>query len=211
MLAAIAALASAISAYLLYRNQRGWNNSDAFLRITEQLEAKGMREVRNHYVYAVDRDDAEQWNEAQRTEIDAWGAELERCATVILAEQVEISAFFRIYGDVFLRSIYQLAPYANAQRAVRGDQFWLPMSDLATKVIATWKRELLFGRYPAEIGIPHHPGLRLSPSILAEDDEIQRFLAASQNSWSIPMAAMHRLRAVARLAKRGVVRLAARK
>jgi hypothetical protein len=117
---------------------------------------------------------------------------------------VEIAAFFRIYGDVFLRSVYQLAPYANSQRTLRGDQFWLPMSDLATKVIATWEKQVVFESYPAEIGIPHHSGLRLTPQVFAEDKEIQRFLALSQANRSIPKAAMRRLRAVRKLVVRAL-------
>lgn len=199
LLAAIAAAASAASAFLLYRNQKGWNNSDAFLRITERLESKEMRDIRNHYVYAVHRDDAAEWEEEQRIAIDTWGAELERCATVILAEQVDMAAFFRIYGDVLLRSIYQLAPYANAQRVQRGSQFWLPMSDLAAKVITTWKRQVLFGMYPAEIGIPHHPGIRLTPDVFARDGATRTFLEVSQSGAVLHKRIGRRLRVLGRL------------
>lgn len=207
LLAAIAATASAVAAYLLYRNQKGWNNSDAFLRITERLESKEMRDIRNHYVYAVQRDDASEWEEAQRIAIDTWGAELERCATVILAEQVDMAAFFRIYGDVLLRSIYQLAPYANAQRAERGNQFWLPMSDLAARVIVTWKRQVLFGIYPGEIGLPHHPELRLTPEVFVEDSETRTFLSVSQSGAVFRRRVGRRLRVLVRLALRPTTQL----
>lgn len=165
---------SAIITYSLYRLNTRQVSGDIIYRVIEQLEAHQMREIRRA-VYALERDEFLEWDSEITHKVDTWGAELDVVATVLFQE-ADMKAFFHLYGDVILRSIYQIAPYGNHQRTIRGKQFLLPLEKFGWKMIKIWKQSVKKGEYPSVIGLPNRPKISLSYDTFMTDKDCQNFL-----------------------------------
>ena len=94
---------------------------------------------------------------------------------MILADQMEKRAFLLMYGDVVFRTIYQIAPYCNAQGRTRGPQFLLPIRMLTEEMVSLWRAEAKAGRYPLTIGFPALPGVRVNPDLFDSDTDLLTF------------------------------------
>jgi len=170
----IISVVSAIIAYSLFRLNTRQISGDVIYRVIEQLEAPQMREIRR-MVYSLERDKFSEWDKETLQKLDLWGAELDIVATV-LRQEADTEAFFYLYGDVILRSIYQIAPYANNQRTVRGKQFLLPLEKFGRHLISIWKLSVKNGEYPHVIGIPNRQTISLSYDTFNTDRDCQGFL-----------------------------------
>lgn len=173
-LSIIISVVSAIIAYSIYRLNTRQVSGDVIYRIIEQFESLAMRDVRRA-IYTLDRDDFSQWDNDVLRKVDMWGAELDVVATILYQEEKMIP-FFMLYGDVILRSIYQLAPYANQQRTMRGRQFLLPLERFGWQMLKIWRRTSKRGVYPTVIGIPNWPKVSLSYDSYMTDRDCQNFL-----------------------------------
>lgn len=170
----IISVVSAILSYNLYRLNTRQVSGDIIYRVIEQLEAPQMREIRRA-VYALERDDFLEWDSDTLRKVDTWGAELDVVATVLFQE-ADMKAFFQLYGDVIIRSIYQIAPYGNHQRTVRGKQFLLPLEKFGWKMIRIWKISIKKREFPTVIGLPNWPKVSLSVDTFKTDKDCQNFL-----------------------------------
>ncbi len=172
--AAVAGIGAAIAATLTVRQQHRWGATDAFLRISDQFERENFREYRT-IIYNIDRDAFASWSEEQVKAVNAWCAHLDLVAILVQTKQVDETAFLNLYGDVFLRTIYQIAPYCNHQIGIRGKQFLLPIRLLAGDLVRIWRRRAKRRRYPLTVGFPAQPQLHVTPDLFDSDDAVLRF------------------------------------
>lgn len=170
----IIALASALIAYSLFRLSIRQVSGDVLYRIIDRLEEPSMRELRRK-IYSLDRDAFREWDAELQSEVDRWGAELDVIST-LLSQETNITGFFNLYGDVFLRSIYQMAPYGVYQRTQRGDQFWLPIEVFGTRMMKVWGKAVKNGKYSRVIGVPGAKSVSISVETFKADRNCQSFL-----------------------------------
>ena len=170
----IISLVSAIIAFSVYRLNMRRASGDVLHRIIERLETHPMREARRA-IYALDRDDFLGWDDEVCRKVDSWGAELDVVST-LLSQREDMEAFFLLYGDVVLRSIYQMAPYGNHQRTIRGEQFWLPLQRFGVRMLKIWNKLSKRREYVPVIGLPNWPKVSLSYGTFIGDKECQNFL-----------------------------------
>lgn len=171
---ALAAIASALAAWFAVRLQRRWGAADAFARISAQFENAAFRRYRT-MIYTLDRHAFHDWTEEQTTAVNAWCAHLDLVAVLIQSRQLARVAFLDLYGDVVLRTIYQIAPYCNHQVTIRGKQFLLPLRRLTDDLVHMWRRQAKRRRYPLTIGFPAQPHLRVNPDLFESDDAVLAF------------------------------------
>lgn len=88
---------------------------------------------------------------------------------------IAVRPFLDMYGDVTLRTIYQIAPYCNAQVNTRGPQFLLPTRTLTGQLVKLWRAEARRKRYPLTIGFPALAHVRMNPDLFDSDQELLRF------------------------------------
>lgn len=159
-------------AFLTYRISTRRHLTESLLRIADRLERQDKRDLRR-VLYSLDRLAHGGWPADLREQIHAWGAELDILSLIVSAKEIDQRAFFYLYGDVLIRSIYLLAPYVNAERQTRGRQFMQPLGGLIPMLIAQWRRECRQHNYPDEIGLPGAPG-RLTLEAFQEDEACRR-------------------------------------
>lgn len=164
-------LVSIIIAGWLYMTHRRRNLGDLLMKVFDRLEER--RELKGK-IYGLKRKElgAPLGEEAAR-DIDQWGAELDYAASVFDGEK-NIRCFFLLYGDVFLRSVYIIAPYVNLQRKKRGAQFLLPISRFAIRILKFWEAEVKKG-YPDMIRW-REGDEELTPESIRGDKDCARFL-----------------------------------
>lgn len=173
-LAAIAAAASALAAIALNRLEQRWGSADAFMRVSDRFEADHLRAARR-LIYSVDRDEFEKWTEETRQTVEAWTAHLDLVAVLIRARQLDVHSFFGMYGDVVMRTIYQVAPYCRHEAQIRGEQYLLPLRLLTNDFLRLWRCEVKRQRYPWTIGFPAQPTITLNPNTFDGDTAIVEF------------------------------------
>jgi hypothetical protein len=172
--AAVAGIGAAIAAALTARQQQRWGATDAFLRVADQFERESFRNYRS-IIYEIDRNAFQTWSDEQVKAVNAWCAHLDLVATLVQAHQINEIAFLNLYGDVVLRTIYQIAPYCNHQIGIRGKQFLLPLRLLAGDLVRTWRKRAKRRRYPLTIGFPAQPKLRVTPDLFDSDEAVITF------------------------------------
>lgn len=171
---AVAGVSSALTALLAIRLQKRWGATDVFIRIAEQLENPELRKHRR-VVYSIDRNAFETWTPEQTASVDAWCAHLDLVSVLAQSRQVDKVAFLNLYGDVVLRTIYQVAPYCNHQVEIRGSQFLLPLRLLTGDLVRLWRKRSRRHYYPTIIGFPTQPSVRLSPDVFDNDEAVRAF------------------------------------
>jgi hypothetical protein len=171
---AVAGIGAAIAAVLAARQQRRWGATDAFLRVAEQFEREPFREYRS-IIYSVDRNAFQSWSDDQVKAVNAWCAHLDLVSVLVQSDQINEAAFLNLYGDVVLRTIYQVAPYCNHQITIRGKQFLLPLRLLSNDLVRIWRKRAARRRYPLTIGFPAQPHLRVNPDLFDSDDAVMAF------------------------------------
>jgi hypothetical protein len=171
---AVAGIAAATAAAIAARQQRRWGATDAFLRIADQFERDAYRSYRS-IVYAINRDAFRDWTDEQTKAVDAWCAHLDLVAVLVQSNQINETIFLNLYGDVMLRTIYQIAPYCNYQITIRGKQFLLPLRLLAVDMVKIWRKRAAKRRYPLTIGFPAQPHLRVNPDLFDSDEAVVAF------------------------------------
>ena len=177
--AAIAAGLSAYAALLAHRRQRSYGVADTLLRVSERLDSPENAQVKDEIYKLWDRRDRfRTWSSEERKRVDRWCAQLDLIALLLASEQLDLDAFFSMYGDVLLRSVYIVAPYANWQRDERGRQFLLPLSQLAGRLIADWRRLADKDHYPRQIGL-RYGGKVLTPAYFDEEEHVAAFRRGS--------------------------------
>jgi hypothetical protein len=166
---------SFLVAYLLYREHRRRTLVDLLMRIHDRLETDERRKLRKS-IYGLNREDLKKDKNENAEQLDDWGAELDYAASLFGGESKRnLRCFFFLYGDVFLRSIYIMAPYVNGQRPERGMQFLLPTSRFARKLLDCWKAESKRGFFPTTIRWKQTK-LRLNQHDFQNDEECHNFL-----------------------------------
>lgn len=175
-ISAFAAIASALIARAVYQTTKKRHFVDSLLTIVDRIESEEKREIRR-IVYQLDRSSFEKWEPDIIRKVDEWCAELDLISLLLLSNNIDPDSFFKMYGDVFIRSIYQIAPYVNKQRETRGRQFLLLLSECGRRILRLWKRHRWCFLYPREIKLPAPNSILLSPSILRKDDECRKFLS----------------------------------
>ncbi|MCO5190495.1 MAG: hypothetical protein M9928_04740 [Anaerolineae bacterium] len=170
----IIAFLSVVITYSLFRLSMRQVSGDVIHRIIDRFEEPEMRDLRR-MIYALDRDDFATWDKGLIDNVDKWGAELDIIST-LLAQEENIKPFFMLYGDVFFRSIYQIAPYGVFQRTQRGNQFWLPMEIFGERMLKVWKKTARRGEYSKVIGVPGSSSVSLSLETFVNDKNCHTFL-----------------------------------
>ncbi len=155
--ALIVSLVSAILSLLSYRIKRREPWVQALFNIMERIETTEMRTIRREIIYRFPRESTT-WEikntslEKIEFAIDRWGAEMDMLSLLFFSNQTDNIAFFEIYGDVILRSAYNLAPYVNEKRMERGEQFMLPFQKLSLEMVKIWSKRAKKGLYSKSIG-----------------------------------------------------------
>ena len=67
------------------------------------------------------------WTPEQRSAVDDWLACLDLSLTLYKANAINRDVYMYMFGDVTLRTVYQVVPYCNSEVDARGDQFLIPM------------------------------------------------------------------------------------
>lgn len=192
MLAAIAAMGSLITAFLVYRMQQGQGRGETLIKIVERLESRQSRDRKNQvYRLHAQREAYVDWPADAQQDVDAWAAELDAIALLVKANQVDRGALLHIYGDVALRSVFIIAAYANEQRAIRGRQFLLPLSDLTAELVAVWQDQAARGAYPSEIGM-RDGSIHFTPRSFVSDPHVATFLAGPASPSQAPQVGADR-------------------
>ena len=172
----VISLASVLVAYSLFRLSMRQVSGDVIHRVIDRLEEPSMRKLRRS-IYNIDRNQFSNWDESFQQDVDKWGAELDVIAT-LLTQEGDLKAFFFLYGDVILRSIYQIAPYGNSQRTQRGAQFWLPVERLGNRMLKIWEKSAKKGEYPRVIGVPSTSTISIAIETFVSDMHCQSFIRA---------------------------------
>ena len=177
----LGSLAVAVLAYVISR-PRTW--AQILFRIVDRLETKEMRDIRHGVVYQYPKEEVPGWAASGKSEeetlaaINRWGAEMDLLALLFFTRQLDRVRFFEFYGDVLIRSAYKLAPHANRERLIRGEQFWLPFQQMTVELLRHWRRLARRRKYPERIGIPGS-GEPMTLGDLKNDPEFRRFLQAN--------------------------------
>jgi hypothetical protein len=173
-LAAVAAVASAVVAVAVARMHRRKGSADAFIQLSSRFE---LEEFRNYRItiYQLDRHAYGSWNDDEKRAVDAWCAHLDLVAVLVRTGQLDRVALLDMYGDVIMRTLYQIAPYCNAQVKHRGTQFLLPVRKFTGKMVRLWRKQAIKRQYPLTIGFPSQSTIRVNPDLFDSDDEILEF------------------------------------
>jgi hypothetical protein len=172
---AIAAVAAVYLSLLAHRQQRAVSITGAMLQITERLDSAESAKLKDGiYKLASRREGYTHWSDAERDIVDRWCAHLDLVALLLISKQLEIDAFFAIYGDVTLRTIYIVAPYGNWQRSERGQQFLLPLARVTRPLLKEWRDLAKRSRYPPSIGLKY-TGVDLTPESMEGDPHVSTF------------------------------------
>jgi hypothetical protein len=175
-LSAVAALSSLAVALMVHRSQRSWHISDTLMAVVTRLEEPSCRGYRDTVYHLRERRlSFADWTLEERAAVDSWGAELDVVSLLLMADQVDMSMFLALYGDVALRSIYIIAPYANSQRQIRGEQFLIPARRVTAQLVTAWRRSSKSGKYPASIAFKYGGG-QLDIKAFASDSDIRAFM-----------------------------------
>ena len=105
-------------------------------------------------------------------------------ALLFFSKQFNRVEFFEIYGDVVLRTAYKLAYYANQQRLIRGEQFWLPFQKLTLELLKLWSMRAKKNQYPESIGFPECD-TKITPNEFKNDTYIIKFLKANSLKFNL--------------------------
>lgn len=185
LLSAVTAAVSATIAYIAVRRHTRTASSDAFIKLSDRFESESFRKYRR-IVYSVDRLDFDNWSEETCNAVDTWIGFYDLVASLIRVGQVDETAFLHMYGDVTLRTVYQVSPYCNAQVASRGEQFELPFRRMTRHLITVWARESAGGNYPDCIGFPSKPTVKLDLATFGADEHILLFWPQDTRRSRIP-------------------------
>lgn len=194
----VAAIASARAAVILTTSQRVWEAADAYMRISERFESDTFRSYRRK-IYALDRSSYTTWADDERQAVEDWCAHLDLVSILVLGSQLNLDALFKMYGDVIIRTIYQIAPYCRHQESLRGEQFLLPLRMLTELLLKHWSREARKGRYPLVVGFPTQPDIKLSVLLFERDDAIVQFRVRQHSTNASKQGLLGRVGAVVKL------------
>ncbi|MGI5500500.1 hypothetical protein [Lentzea sp. CA-135723] len=167
-------MASAATALFVARMQRRKSTADAFLHLSARFELPEFRRYRVT-IYRLDRERYDSWAEEEKEAVDAWCAHIDLIAVLTLAGQLDRLSLLNMYGDVIMRTLYQIAPYCNAQIKHRGGQFLLPARQFTSEMVLLWRRQAAKKRYPLTIGFPSQPMIKANPDLFDSDDHIADF------------------------------------
>ncbi len=137
-------------AYQAYAVRRRRHHLDSLMKLAERFESDQNRERRT-LLYQKHRGSHVEWTTDECNHIHRWISELDLAALVATGRDINIGAMFSLYGDVFIRSLWLLAPYIDEQREIRGRQFALPLASFYPTIVTHWQLALKKG-YPEEIG-----------------------------------------------------------
>lgn len=110
---------------------------------------------------------------------ESWASDLDLVAILLLADQLDERDFFTMYGDVFIRSVYALAPLVVEERENRGEQFLLPLSNLSAELLKIWEQMSRRNRYPKTIKLKFGDK-QLTPQVMREDPFVSAFIERRQ-------------------------------
>lgn len=167
-------MAAAWAAIVLNRVERAYNASDTLIRINERLSGNsaGKSQV---YRLADERERFRTWSDQETELFESWASDLDLVAILLLADQLDERDFFTMYGDVFIRSIYALAPLVVEERENRGEQFLLPLSNLTAELLKIWGQMSKKNQYPEEIRLKFGDK-RLTPGVMRDDPFVAAFI-----------------------------------
>lgn len=183
-IALIVSVISVCLSLLSYTIKRREPWAQALFNIMERVETSEMRQIRREIIYRFPRNSTT-WEiqdiPIKKIEfaIDRWGAEMDMLSLLFFSNQTDNVAFFEIYGDVILRSAFNLAPYVNEKRMERGEQFMLPFQKISLEMVKIWSKRAKKGLYSKSIGIPGSETTEITPAQFARDRHILRFLSAN--------------------------------
>jgi hypothetical protein len=170
-----------VAAVLLARLQKRWGAADTFIRISEKFETAQARANRRA-VYDLHRADYDEWTDDERAATEAWCAHLDLVAVLYRANQINRQSLFLMYGDVILRTTYQIAPYWVSQATTRGPQFLLPLRQMMPDLLKRWRLGVRVGDYPDVIGFPRQPTVRLDAGLFEFDHYLHHFAPSSRRA-----------------------------
>ena len=179
MIAATAAVVSAVVAAALFRETRRRQRVELFISVAGRLGTGEYLDLKKT-VYELRRDAHADWSEELTDRLDRWCGQLDLLALLLHYKQIDREATFMFYGDVVLRSVYQLAPYVNAEREKRGPQYMQPLQLVLEDLIDLWERLHKEGRYTPQIHLESHTEIGLSPDSLRTDVAVKLFLNPEQ-------------------------------
>lgn len=174
VISAFVALASLILNVVVARGSSIKSKSDAFFRLCQLVNSERMRDNRSK-VYGLDRAKYSDWSESERSAVDAWCACLDLALTLYKERGIDRNAYLYMFGDVTLRTVYQIVPYCNSKILARGEQFLIPMRITLPILLKQWRRAAKRGKYPLQLTISWERNDKITPDSFEGDDLLYEF------------------------------------
>lgn len=168
------ALVSLTGAWLTARLSHRAGQVDALLKVAEWFREPDVVEARKR-IYALDRDNYNDWQEADKKAVDIWVAYVDIVSTLVITRNIDRSDLIRMYGDVLFKTVYLLAPYVCQNQARLGHQYLKSTQIALPSLIRDWEKlskRSWFSRqtrkiYPYKIMIRYENGSTLAPTTIS--------------------------------------------
>ncbi|WP_420642408.1 hypothetical protein [Candidatus Leptofilum sp.] len=173
----IVALFSLHNSIRTYQFRVRQGQASTLFQVMERLETDEMRVIKHEIIYPFEGNNSGLSN-SEVNQIQCWGAEMDIISLLVRNKIIDNEDFFRVYGDVIMRTAYRLAPFANSRRSSRGDQYWMEYQLLTVNILKIWRKQRQVGDYPQVIGLPNTEQ-QLTLEQLLGDPSFRRFLSAN--------------------------------
>ena len=174
MLTALTAFTSLITTWYVSRLDGQRSKSDAFFRLTAVINSDDMRRKRGE-VYSLNRNEFSKWTPEQRNAVDDWLACLDLSLTLYKANAINRDIYMYMFGDVTLRTVYQVVPYCNSEVDARGDQFLIPMRLAIPGVVSKWRSLARKNRFPLQLTVSRESQIKITPDSFEGDAALKSF------------------------------------
>ena len=173
-LTALTAFTSLMTTWYVIRLDGQRSKSDTFFRLAAVINSDDMRRKRGK-VYALNRDEFSKWTPEQRSAVDDWLACLDLSLTLYKANAINRDVYMYIFGDVTLRTVYQIVPYRNSEVDARGDQFLIPMRIAIPEVVSKWRKLARKNRFPLQLTVSRESQTKITPDSFEGDAGLKSF------------------------------------
>ena len=172
--AGVAAVASLVVTYVASKNQNYQAKGASFFQLANLINQEGMRKNRS-VVYGLNREEYNDWTEEERRAVDEWCACLDLAMTLYQNNLIDRDAYLFMYGDVTLRTVYQIVYYCNNEVQARGDQFIIPIRLAINDIIKRWDALSKIDMYPIQLTVSNESKAQITPQSFDGDKALKEF------------------------------------